>query len=356
MCRNNRPQPPSINTSKSNLQELVKSLYQRLDEGDQALAAAYARERLANAENGRIRKQLHAKKLGRAKVTAVHTGARILTAEDSRVALVKADAKRVLGPVIQELGPLVKMTKKVSTSIQKAKDGNVVREELAGIKAAQEQVKHAEKSKLSIEKKLKTAQNRLTAACDREEKATTPSAIRNAQKSCQNFRSQIVMHEDTLETLNEQVSEAKSHHMTLVEQRDKRLAAITEAEAPYRKAMAEIERGDADAKRKATEKAERLARMPKRLKEPIPIWMERFEQRLRRQEALDNNEEYFDLPADNPDDDSVATDRSDDEWNNRIGRINERLTSEFGSYVDSELIQSAAEQMAGRASSGEVEE
>lgn len=84
---------------------------------------------------------MHAKKVGRAKVTAVHTGARILTDEDSRMALVKADAKRVLGPVVQELGPLVKMTKKVSTSIQKAKDGNVVREELAGIKAALERVK-----------------------------------------------------------------------------------------------------------------------------------------------------------------------------------------------------------------------
>lgn len=94
--------------------------------------------------------------------------------------------------------------------------------------------------------------------------------------------------------------------MVLVDQRDERLAAITEAEAPYMEAIAAIEKENAELNKKAIEKAARIARMPKRLKEPIPVWMGRFEERLRRQEALDNNEEYFDLPGDDPADDFVA--------------------------------------------------
>lgn len=157
--RNNRPDPPSKYTSNKELHMLVGSLYSHLDEGDKALAAAYAREDLANFENGRIREQLYGKKSGRAKTTTIHTGARILTAEAGQVALTTVEWKRVLGVITKELGPLVKLTTKVSNSIEKEQEGKMVCNEMAKIKKALEPVKEAEKAKKSVEKKLKTAQD-----------------------------------------------------------------------------------------------------------------------------------------------------------------------------------------------------
>jgi DDE superfamily endonuclease len=67
--------PPTKNASKRELYELVEALNDQVDQDTEELAAAFARETLANFENGRIREKLYAKKGGRAKTTHLKTGA-----------------------------------------------------------------------------------------------------------------------------------------------------------------------------------------------------------------------------------------------------------------------------------------
>jgi len=357
--RRTRLGPPMKNASKRELYELVEALNDQVDQDTEELAAAFTWETLANFENGRIREKLYAKKGGRAKTTHLKTGARILTAADNVEVLVREDRRKVLGVVVKELGALVKHRIKVTNGLAKELEAKRAREETVEIQAAAKGMNAAEKVVISVEKKLKTAQDRLTAAKVREAIARTNATRLTATKACQKFQDQADELGDELISATEQYFIAEDRHIALYARRDARLALILSGEEAFNKAIEDEERAGEEKRQKIDADRARRARLPKRLKEPVAIWMGRFEEQIRKSEELPEDEEVFELPAGvQSDEEEPSDDEAEDQANQRrvTAELNERLTAEYGTYFDAELIDAAAAVLANRQQYREDEE
>jgi hypothetical protein len=296
----NLPSLPSKFSSKAALFEHISMLAARLDRSTEELGAAYAREVMADAENGRLRQKIHGTKSGRAKTTHIKTGARILTEAESILKMAEADRKKVLSVVFKEMKPLVKHMAKISMSLDKEAEAKVTQQELAEIKAAGEPIKEFQKQKESIIKKLKALEERLTAAQQREVGAKTPSAQRRASEACEKFENQIIGYREEIERLEGEKLTANEHYDTVCKQREHRLAAIEEAEDQIEAAINE----EARVALLATEieerdKAERVARrskLQKRPKDAVSMWKNRLEEMEKRRRIAPDNQNDCVLP------------------------------------------------------------
>lgn len=124
-------------------------------------------------------------------------------------------------------------------------------------------------------------------------------------------------------------------------------------------AVAKEKEEERKAKEKADEAIARRAKLPKRPKEPIPLWMGRFEETLRRNEALAEEDEVFDLEfndVDLPPDGNGGLEGEADAERRETEEVYELLTAEYGSYIHADLIQGSAEILVARNVGGQVQE
>jgi len=319
------------------------------------LAAAYAREVLANAENGRIRQQLHGKKVGKAKTTHIKTGARILTAPDSIDEMSMADRKKVLGAVMKEMGPLAKRSMKALTAEEKEREAKLVREEAAKIKEVAGPLKDIGKKEESIKKKLKTAQDRHTAATTRLAAAKTPSTRRTANEAYEKFQLQVTNFNMELADLGEWKIVLQGQLDAICEKRDERLAAIAEEERAYNDAVGEEEKKKEAEKDKISANALRRAKLPQRPKDPIAHWQDKLDELNRASEDIQNVQDDCFLPAfavRNAPGSSLRLPTAE-EFNQLVtARVNRHLTAVHGDTVDSTLIEESAALIVGRYGGG----
>jgi hypothetical protein len=349
------PPLPSKFASKRELWEYVGDLAIQNDRCIEELAAAYAREVLANAENGRIRQQLHGKKVGKAKTTHIRTGARILTAPDSIHQMCEVDRKKVLGAVMKEMGPLVKRSTKTLAAEEKEKEAKIVREEVAKIKEATDPLKDIGKKEESIKKKLKTAEDRCAAARTRRAAAKTPSARRTANEACEKFQLQVANFNMELADLKEQKVVMQERLDVICQKRDERLAAIAEEERTYNEAVEEEEKKKDVEKEKIAANLLRRAKLPQRPKEPIVHWQEKLEALNRVPEETQNLQEDCFLPAfavRNVPGSSLRL-PTVEEFNQLVTAwVNRHLTAVHGDTVDATLIEESAALIVGRYGGG----
>jgi hypothetical protein len=349
------PPLPSKFASKRALWEYVGDLAIQNNRSIEELAAAYAREVLANAENGRIRQQLHGKKVGKAKTTHIRTGARILTAPDQIHEMCVTDRKKVLGAVLKEMGPLVKHSTKALAAEEKEREAKLVREEAAKIKEATHPLKDIGKKEESVKKKLKTAEDRCTAARTRRTAAKTPSAQRTANEACEKFQLQVENFNMELADLKERKIVVQEQLDVLCHERDERLAAITEEERVYNEAVEKEETKKEVEKEKIAANLLRRAKLPQRPKDPIAHWQDKLEELNRAPEGIQNAQEDCFLPAfavRNAPGSSLRL-PTVEEFNQLVtARVNSHLTAVHGDTVDSTLIEESAALIVGRYGGG----
>jgi uncharacterized membrane protein len=359
VCQTDLPPLPSKFASKRELWEYVGDLAIQHNRSIDELAAAFAREVLANAENGRIRQQLHGNKPGRAKTTHIRTGARILTAADSIHEMCEADRKKVLGTVMKEMGPLMKRCTKTLATEEKETEAKLVRAEAAEIKAAADPLKDIVKKEESVKKKLKTAEDRFTTAKTRRATAKTLSAQRMASEACQKFQLQVTNFNTELNDLNEQKTVAQEHYNGICNKQDERLAAMAAKEMAYNDAIEEEEREKEAEKGKFAANLLRRAKLPQRPKEPLVHWQEKLEKLNMIPEDMQNQQEDYFLPAfavRNAPGSSLCP-PTVEEFNQRItAEVSNHLSIEHGDIVDSVLIEESAIQLVGRYGGGRSQE
>lgn len=87
------------------------------------------------------------------------------------------------------------------------------------------------------------------------------------------------------------------------------------------------------------------------------MWMGRFEETLRRNEALAEEDEVFDLEfndVDLPPDGNGGLEGEADAERRETEEVYELLTAEYGSYIHADLIQGSAEILVARNVGGQI--
>jgi len=270
------PKFPSKWASHKEKDTYIKELHSWIERAVEEKAEHYARLRLADIENGRIREIAYGKSLKRGKTMPLKTGARILTAADQIGALCEADRKRAMGAVLKQMKPILNSMAKSMNQHEQEKETERVEKEKAELKAAKSNMDEAKKDMEKLEKKIKVQQNGLEKAEERLRKTSTPSQWQKENKSCRGWRSKLNPLLLMLEPASTRYNTARQIYDAVVATRDARLAELQAIDDRYQAALEEEEKDKQLVQEQEDAEKLRRSKLPQRPKDAVNLWTERW--------------------------------------------------------------------------------